>query len=165
MKMLVKTLILVVAIVAVIVGGVSVYYLTLPRMSLMVHRDSKVTGCIKGVNETIILHVLNDGNVNIHINACAISTYDFHWDIVTYTFQSDIMIPVGVETAIVFPAGGGEVVVETISGPAGAVASGGLYAISDNPEPNPLVDEYLFFKSLKIYTRTGQIRYQGITIE
>ena len=165
MRRNVKVLLLIVVVAVVVAVAVYAYYLTLPRVSLLVYKDSKVTGCVKGVEGLVILHVKNDGTVDLYINACAISYYDFHWDIVTYIFQSDIVIPVGVEAVITFPTSGGEVTVETLSGPPGAVASGGVYAVSDNPNPNPATGEPLFFKSLKIYTRAGQIRHKGITIE
>lgn len=49
--------------------------------------------------------------------------------------------------------------VETISGPAGAVASGGVYAISDDPDPNPFV--MTMEAELFIYTRSGRIGGAG----
>ena len=49
--------------------------------------------------------------------------------------------------------------VETISGPAGAVASGGVYAISDDPDPNPFV--MAMEAELFIYTRSGRIGGAG----
>jgi len=63
------------------------------------------------------------------------------------------VVPVGVEAVIVFPAAGGEIKIETISGP--SVASGGVYAISDNPDPNPFGMGRKV--SLLIYTKSGRI--------
>jgi len=152
MKTYVKILVLVVAAVVAISVGVYAYFLMLPRVSLLVYPDSQVTGCKQQLNETVILHVKNDGTVELHVNATAI--YIPAGITVTYLFQTDIVIPVGVEAVISFPAGGGEVTVKTISGPPGAAASGGVYAVSDNPDPNPFVMTRAY---LWIYTREGQI--------
>ena len=62
----------------------------------------------------------------------------------TCIFQDDIEIPVGVD-----------VVVETVSGPSGAVASGGVYAVSDNLDPHPF--ELTVENELWIRTRSGDI--------
>jgi len=156
MKRTIKILVLVVLAAVAVSVGVHVYYLSLPRVSLLVYRDSKVTGCKERLNETVILHVKNDGTVDLYLNACRIGQTVLTYGLsVSYIFQSDIEIPVGVEAVITFPAAGGEVVVETVSGPPGAVASGGVYAISDNPDSNPLGTGGRI--SLLIYTRLGKI--------
>jgi len=129
-------LVLAVAVTAYIV--VYIYYFTLPRVSLLVYTDSKITGCKTRLNETVILHLKNDGTVDLYINACEISQSGaMENPSAMYIFQKDIVIPVGVEALIVFPAGGGEVLIKTLSGPPGVVASGGIYAVSDNADPNP----------------------------
>jgi len=131
----------------------------------MVYPDSRVTGCKEQLNETVILHVKNVGNVDLYINACSVWCYvggteELNVE-VTYIFENDIVIPVGVEAVIVFPAGGGKVLIKTLSGPPGVVASGGVYAISDSPDPNPfpLVVE----TGLWIYTREKAIGVRTIT--
>jgi len=148
-----KILVLIIGIIVAVFVGVYAYYLTLPRLSLLVYPDSKITGCKLRQNETVILHVRNDGTVNLYVNACNIYA-DFGVEI-TYLFQSDIVIPVGVEVVIDFPAGGGEVAMETVSGPSGTVAGGGVYAVSDSPDPNPFIT--LGQGQLTIYTRSGRI--------
>ena len=152
-----RVLLLIVVAAVVVAVGVYAYYLSMPRVSLLVYKDSKVTGCRERINETVILHVKNDGTVDLYINACRIEGNiggGFSVDI-TYIFQSDIVIPVGVEAVISFPAGGGEVAVETLSGPPGAAASGGVYAASDSPEQNPFL--LSVENQLWIYTRSGVI--------
>ena len=163
MKGHVRILVFVVFAVVAISVGAYAYYLTVPRVSLLVYPDSEVTGCKEQMHETVILHVKNDGTVNLYVNACAIESYGgLENATASYTFQSDIEIPVGVEAVITFPAGGGDVVVETVSGPTGAVAGGGVYAISDNPDPNPFG---MWQANLFIYTRAGQIgSYGGVRI-
>ena len=163
MRGYVKILFLIVVMVVVVAVGVYAYYLTLPRVSLLVYPDSKVTGCKERINETVILHVKNDGTVDLYLNACTIESYGgLENASATYIFQSDIFIPVGVEAVISFPAGGGEVTVETLSGPPGAVASGGVYAVSDNPEENPFG---MWQANIFIYSRQGQIgSYGGVRI-
>ncbi len=140
MKGHIKVLVLVVVVAAVATIGVYVYFLTLPRTSILVYPDTRVTGTKERLNETIILHLRNEGTEDLNINGSEIaqdtgtpetSSY------VTYIFQDNIIIPSGVEAVITFPAGGGKVIIETVSGPAGVAAAGGLYAISDNPDPNP----------------------------
>lgn len=152
MRQHIKILLLVVMAAVALSVGVYAYYLTMPRASLMVYPDSKVTGCKERLNETVILHLANSGNMDLHVNACAITIHVTDVN-ATYFFQSDIEIPVGVEAVTTFRASGGEVRVETVSGPSGAVASGGVYAVSDNPDPNP------FFlggqTELVIYSRSG----------
>ena len=156
MKGHVKILVFVVVAAVAVSVSVYAYYLTMSRVSLLVYPDSKVTGCKKRLNETVILHVKNDGTVNLYVNASTIQGYDIPLSvIVTYIFQGDIEIPVGVEAVIAFPAGGGDVVVETVSGPQGAVAGGGIYAISDNPDPNPF--KLTVENELWIHTTSGDI--------
>ena len=153
-----KSLVLVVVVALAISAGVYAYYLTMPRVSLLFYPDSKVTGCKQRLNETVILHVKNDGTVDLYVNGSFIGT-DIGLPGTTYFFQSDIVIPVGVETIIIFSAGGGEVLVETVSGPPGAVATGGVYAISDNPDPNPFIlggEIYIW-----IHTRAGLLGGHG----
>ena len=154
MKAHLKVLVFVVVAVVAVSVGVYAYYLTMSRVSLLVYRDSKVTGCKKRLNETVMLHVMNDGTVNLYVNACAMWSAKEGGFWVTYVFQSDVEIPVGVEAIIAFPAAGGEVSVETVSGPPGVVAGGGVYAISDNPDPNPFP---LGDGVLRIFTRSGVI--------
>jgi len=157
MKRYVKFLVLIVGVAVALSVGVYAYYLTLPRVSLILYSDSKLTGCKARLNETFMLHLKNDGTVHLYVNACVIdANVGVVGDVVvTYTFQSDIEIPVGVEAVITFPASGGKVGVETLSGPPGTVAGGGVYAVSDNPDPNPfpLVVETQIF----IHTRSGVI--------
>ena len=156
MKGHMKVLVFVVVAVVAISVGVYAYFLMLPRVSLLVYPDSEVTGCKERLNETVILHVKNDGTVDLSVNACEISQVGGLDDpSATYIFQGDVEIPVGVEAVIVFPAGGGDVVVETVSGPTGAVAGGGIYAISDNPDPNPF--GMIPRTELWIHTRSGVI--------
>ena len=157
MKGHVKILVFVVFAVVAISVGVYAYYLTVPRVSLMVYPDTKVTGCKERLNETVILHVMNDGTVDLYLNACMIDSYGgITFEVsATYFFQGDVEIPVGVEAVITFPAGGGDVVVETVSGPTGAVAGGGIYAISDNPDPNPFILGGQ--PQLWIYSRLGPV--------
>ena len=156
MRGYVKVLFLIVVVAVVVAVAIYAYYLTLPRLSLLIYKDSKVTGCKERINETVILHVKNDGTVDLYINACYINCYMGGWSAgATYIFQSDILIPVGVEAVISFPAGGGEVTVKTISGPPGAAASGGVYAVSDNPDPNPFILGGQ--TELWIYSRLGPV--------
>jgi len=152
-----KILILVVVAAVAVASGVYTYFLLQPRLSLLVYPDSKVTGCKERLNETVMLHVRNDGNIDIYVNSLFIESYGgLENASATYTFQSDVVIPIGVEAVITFPAGGGEVVIETISGP--SVATGGVYAISDNPDPNPFG---LWQANLTIYTKAGVIGGYG----
>jgi len=106
MKRHVKFLALVVVSAVAISVGVLAYYLALPRVSLMVYRDSNVTGTKARMNETVTLHVKNIGTVDLSLNACAIrhALGSIH---VNYMFQIDLLIPVGVEAIISFPACGG----------------------------------------------------------
>jgi len=162
MRGVVKILVLVVVAAVAVAAGVYTYFLLQPRLSLLLYPDSKVAGCKTRLNETVILHVRNDGNIDLYVNSIYIETYggEPFSPNATYTFQSDIVIPIGVEAVIIFPAGGGEVVIETISGP--SVANGGAYAVSDNPDPNPFG---MWQANLFIYTRAGRIGgYAGVRV-
>jgi len=163
MKGYVKILALVVVAAVAVAACVYTYFLLQPRLSLLVYPDSKVAGCKKRLNETVILHVRNDGNIDLYVNSLFIESYGgLENASATYTFQSDIVIPIGVEAVIIFPASGGEVVIETISGPSGAAGSGGVYAISDNPDPNPFG---MWQATLHIHTRSGVIGgYGGVRV-
>jgi len=75
MRGYVKVLLLIVVVAVVVAVAVYAYYLTLPRLSLLIYKDSKVTGCKERINETVILHVKNDGSVDLYLNACTIDSY------------------------------------------------------------------------------------------